>query len=152
MYKYKQTTDVGDLVIWTSKSSASIIANKPYQVISTGTTLVGVKDESNTTSQYGSVSRKTLFTKPADQAVVGDYMYRITSGPDKFQQYSIIEITKLSDKYLYYDTISSVSHDEVIVIAQAEPEVKYPYFTESKKKGKEYICKVLEKEKYMYFA
>ena len=154
MYKYKQTTDVGDLVIWTSKSSASIIANKPYQVISTGTTLVGVKDESNTTSQYGSVSRKTLFTKPADQAVVGDYMYRVSSGNLNFPQYSIMKITKIDAKSnisnLYYASTSSVSFNEVIVIAQSEPEVKYPYFTESKQKGREYICKVLEKEKYIY--
>ena len=150
MYKYKQTTDVGDLVIWTSNSSASIIANKPYQVISTNTTLVGVKDESNTTSQYGSVSRKTLFTKPADQAVVGDYMYRVSPGNPNFPQYSIMKITKIDAKSnisnLYYASASSVSFNEVIVIAQ----VKYPYFTESKRKGKEYICKILEKEKYTY--
>ena len=153
MYKYKQTTDVGDLVIWTNPS-VRIVANKPYRVISTGTTLVGIKDESTTTSQYGSVSRKTLFTKPADQAVVGDYMYRVSSGNPKFPQYSTMKITKIDAKSnisnLYYASASSVSFNEVIVIAQAEPEVKYPYFTESKEKGKEYICKILEKEKYMY--
>ena len=153
MYKYKQTTDVGDLVIWTNPS-VRIVANKPYRVISTGTTLVGIKDESTTTSQYGSVSRKTLFTKPADQAVVGDYMYRVSSGNPKFPQYSTMKITKIDAKSnisnLYYASASSVSFNEVIVIAQAEPEVKYPYFTESKEKGKEYICKILEKEKYIY--
>ena len=125
MYKYKETTDVGDLVIWTNSSSASIIANKPYLVISTGTTLVGIKDESTTTSQYGSVSRKTLFTKPADQAVVGDYMYRVSSGNPKFPQYSTMKITKIDAKSkisnLYYASTSSVSFNEVIVIAQAEP-------------------------------
>ena len=153
MYKYKQTTDVGDLVIWTNPS-VRIVANKPYRVISTGTTLVEIKDESTTTSQYGSVSRKTLFTKPADQAVVGDYMYRVSSGNLNFPQYSTMKITKIDAKSnisnLYYASASAVSFNEVIVIAQAEPEVKYPYFTESKQKGREYICKVLEKEKYMY--
>ena len=133
MYKYKQTTDVGDLVIWTNPS-ISIIANKPYRVISTRTTLVEIKDESTTTSQYGSVSRKTLFTKPADQAVVGDYMYRVSSGNIRFPQYSIIKITKIDNKSnisnLYYASASSVSFNEVIVIAQAEPEIPYPLFKE----------------------
>ena len=133
MYKYKQTTDVGDLVIWTNPS-IHIIANKPYRVISTGTTLVEIKDESTTTSQYGSVSRKTLFTKPADQAVVGDYMYRVSSGNIRFPQYSIIKITKIDNKSnisnLYYASASSVSFNEVIVIAQAEPEITYPLFKE----------------------
>lgn len=156
MYKYKQTTDVevGDLVLWTSPSSASRVANKPYLVISTDNTLVGIKDENNTTSHCGSVGRKTLFTKPADQAVVGDYMYRVSSGNIKFPQYSVMKITKIDAKSnisnLYYASTSSVSFNEVIIIAQAEPEVKYPYFTESKQKGREYICKVLEKEKYIY--
>ena len=153
MYKYKQTTDVeiGDLVIWTNPSIPSrIIKNKPYRVTDTRGTLVAIQDELGSTICYSNTSRKTLETKPADQAVVGDYMYRITSGPDVFPQHTIIKITKLSGKYLNYNTILSVRHDEVIVIAQAEPEIKYPYFTESKQKGKEYICKVLEKEKYIY--
>lgn len=133
MYKYKQTTNVGDLVIWTNPS-VRIVANKPYRVISTGTTLVGIKDESTTTSQYDSVSRKTLFTKPADQAVVGDYMYRVSSGNPKFPQYSTMKITKIDAKSnicnLYYASTSSVSFNEVIVIAQAEPEITYPLFKE----------------------
>ena len=133
MYKYKQTTNVGDLVIWTNPS-VRIVANKPHRVISTGTTLVEIKDESNTTSQYGSVSRKTLFTKPADQAVVGDYMYRVSSGNPKFPQYSTMKITKIDAKSnisnLYYASTSSVSFNEVIVIAQAEPEITYPLFKE----------------------
>ena len=152
MYKYKQTTDVeiGDLVIWTNPSSTNRIANKPYRVISTDNTLVGIKDENNNTSYYGSISRKTLQTKPADQAVVGDYMYRITSGPVQFPQNTVIKITELYSDSLEYADGFGVDFDEVIVIAQAEPEVKYPYFTESKQKGREYICKILEKEKYIY--
>lgn len=124
MYKYKQTTDVGDLVLWTNPSSASRIANKPYLVISTDSTLVGIKDENNTTSHYGSVSRKTLFTKPASEAVVGDYMYRITSGSGTFPQHSVIKITRISNNRLGYSEELGVDFDEVIVIAQ----VKYPLF------------------------
>ena len=152
MYKYKTTTDVeiGDLVIWTNPSSTSRIANKPYRVISTDNTLVGIKDENNNTSYYGSISRKTLQTKPASEAVVGDYMYRITSGPVQFPQNTVIKITELYSDSLEYADGFGVDFDEVIVIAQAEPEVKYPYFTESKQKGREYICKVLAEDSYTY--
>ena len=153
MYKYKQTTDieVGDLVVWTDPSSPSrILKNKPYRVTSTSGTIVAVQDELGSTSCYGSVSRKTLFTKPAEQAAVGDYMYRITSGSNAFPQHSVIKITQLSLYGLDYADGYGVGFDEVIVIAQAEPEVKYPYFTESKGKGREYICKVLDENLYMY--
>lgn len=152
-YKYKQTTDVeiGDLVVWTDPSSPSrILKNKPYRVTSTSGTIVAVQDELGSTSCYGSVSRKTLQTKPADQAVVGDYMYRITSGSNTFPQHSVIKITQLSLYGLDYADGYGVGFYEVIVVAQAEPEVKYPYFTESKGKGREYICKVLDENSYMY--
>lgn len=158
MYKYKETTDVevGDLVIWTNPANPSrIIKNKPYRVTGTSGTLVAIQDELGSTILYSNTSRKTLETKPASEAVVGDYMYRITSGTSLFSYHSVIKITEVNaDKTslynLYYASASCVSFHEVIVIAQAEPEIKYPYFTESKHKGKEYICKILEKEKYMY--
>ena len=154
MYKYKQTTDVevGDLVVWTDPSSPSrILKNKPYRVTSTSGTMVAVQDELGSTSCYGNVRRKTLQTKPADQAVIGDYMYRITSGANTlFPKHTVIKITQLSLYGLDYADGYGVGFDEVIVIAQAEPEVKYPYFTESKGKGREYICKVLDENSYMY--
>ena len=81
-------------------------------------------------------------------------MYRVSSGNPRFPQYSIMKITKIDAKSnisnLYYASASSVSFNEVIVIAQEEPEVKYPYFTESKQKGREYICKVLDENSYTY--
>lgn len=138
MYKYKQTTDVevNDLVVWTElpHSVTNRINNKVYKVI--GRTMDNsplVVDETGLEKMYGRAHGfKVLQTKPASEAVVGDYMYRITSGPDKFPQYSIIKITKIDDKSnisnLYYTSTSSVSFNEVIVIAQAEPEVKYPLF------------------------
>ena len=155
MYKYKQTTDVeiGDLVVWTDIPINNYLTkNKVYQVINLALdNNPCVRNNEGKVEWYGKLGGfKVLQTKPASEAVVGDYMYRITSGPDVFPQHSVIKITKLDGKYLYYDTILSVRHDEVIVIAQAETEVKYPYFTESKQKGREYICKILEKEKYIY--
>ena len=123
MYKYKQTTDVevGDLVVWTNPASCSTIANKPYKVISTDNTLVRIKDENNNTRYYGNVSRKTLFTKPADQAVVGDYMYRVSSGGTKFPQHSVMKIKEVHRDVLDYAKGFGVQFCEVIVIAQADP-------------------------------
>lgn len=136
MYKYKQTTDVevGDLVVWTDPSSPSrILKNKPYRVTSTSGTIVAVQDELGSTSCYGSVSRKTLFTKPAEQAAVGDYMYRITSGSNAFPQHSVIKITRTGNSRIGYFKDHGVYFEEVIIIAQAEPEVKYPIFKQWKK-------------------
>lgn len=127
MYKYKQTTnvEVNDLVVWTKipPSVTNRINNKVYKVIGESAEHGPlILNEHGKEQLYARrFGFKVLQTKPASEAVVGDYMYRITSGPDKFQQYSIIKITKLSNKYLYYDTCLSVRHDEVIVIAQADP-------------------------------
>lgn len=141
MYKYKQTTDVeiGDLVVWTElpPSVTNRINNKLYKVI--GKTISNspiIVDETGSEKMYGRAHGfKVLQTKPADQAVAGDYMYRITSGPDTFPQHTIIKITRITPNYLYYKVGQSVLHDEVIVIAQAEPEVKYPLFKEDVKLG-----------------
>ena len=161
MYKYKQTTDVeiGDLVVWTEllPNNPYATKNKVYQVIAISSNNNPIILD-NTTKQKElgkGFGFKVLQTKPASEAVVGDYMYRTSYGSLNFPQHSVIKITEVNaDKTslynLYYASASCVSFHEVIVIAQAEPEIKYPYFTESKHKGKEYICKILEKEKYIY--
>ena len=160
MYKYKQTTDVeiGDLVVWTESENpfGLLTKNKVYQVTKRvdQDTVYVINDMGAEHWYCKALGFKVLQTKPAKQAVVGDYMYRVSSGNIRFTQYSSIKITKIDNKSnisnLYYASTSSVSFNEVIVIAQAEPEVKYPYFTESKQKGREYICKVLAEDSYTY--
>ena len=143
MYKYKQTTDVeiDDLVMWTEMptSITNRVNDKVYKVIrKTMHNNPLVVDETGLEKVYGKDHGfKVLQTKPAKQAVVGDYMYRITSGPNAFPQHSVIKITKINAKSdisnLYYASTSSVPFNEVIVIAQAEPEVKYPIFKQWQK-------------------
>ena len=141
MYKYKQTTDVeiGDLVIWTdiSKYHDTLTKDKVYQVTNhpDQNTLNVINDKGNKNSYGKGFGFKVLQTKPASEAVVGDYMYRITSGSDAFPQHTIIKITKIIPKYLYYKAEHSVRHDEVIVIAQAEQTSEYPVFKEDKVLG-----------------
>ena len=154
MYKYKQTTDVevGDLVVWTELPSSvtNRINNKVYRATGKTTTHNPIIiDETGSEKMYGKAHGfKILQTKPADQAVVGDYMYRITFDTSTFPKHSVIKITRTGNERLGYSEELGVALDEVIVIAQAESEVKYPYFIQAK--GSEYICKVLEKEKYTY--
>ena len=138
MYKYKQTTDVevGDLVVWTdiSKYHGTLTKDKFYQVTNhpDQNTLNVINDKGNKNSYGKGFGFKVLQTKPASEAVVGDYMYRITSGSDAFPQRTIIKITKIIPKYLYYKAEHSVRHDEVIVIAEAEQTSEYPVFKEDK--------------------
>ena len=139
MYKYKQTTDVeiGDLVVWTELSPKNPYAtkNKVYQVIAISSNNYPIiLDDTTKQKELGKgFGFKILQTKPADQAVVGDYMYRITCGTSQFPQHSVIKITKEGTKDLYYTSTRSVWHHEVIVIAQADPEVKYPLFKQWRK-------------------
>ena len=141
MYKYKQTTDVevGDLVVWTElpPSITNRINKKIYKV--TGKTTCHspmIVDEIGSEQIYGKAHGfKVLQTKPASEAVVGDYMYRITSGSDAFPQHTIIKIIKITPNYLYYKAGQSVLHDEVIVIAEAEQTSEYPVFKEDKVLG-----------------
>lgn len=142
MYKYKQTTDaeVGDLVLWTEllPNNPHITKNKVYKVLGKiNNSLVTVLSDNNTEINLGKAQGfKVLQTKSASEAVVGDYMYRVSSGNTKFPQYSIMKITKIDAKSnisnLYYTSTSSVSFIKVIVVAQAEPEVKYPLFMQWK--------------------
>lgn len=141
MYKYKQTTDVevGDLVVWTdiSKYHGTLTKDKVYQVTNhpDQNTLNVINDKGNKNSYGKGFGFKVLQTKPASEAVVGDYMYRITSGSDAFPQHTIIKITKIIPNYLYYKAEHSVKHDAVIVIAQAEQTSEYPVFKEDKVLG-----------------
>ena len=138
MYKYKQTLDVevGDLVTWTdiSKYHDTLTKDKFYQVTNhpDQNTLNVINDKGNKNSYGKGFGFKVLQTKPASEAVVGDYMYRITSGSDAFPQHTINKITETMPRYLYYKAGHSVLHNEVIVIAQAESEVKYPLFMQWK--------------------
>ena len=137
MYKYKQTTDVevGDLVVWTdiSKYHGTLTKDKVYQVTNhpDQNTLNVINDKGNKNSYGKGFGFKVLQTKPADQAVVGDYMYRISSATPQFPPHSVIKITEIRSGHLYYKAGHSVLHNEVIVITQAEPEVKYPLFMQS---------------------
>ena len=139
MYKYKQTiyVEVGDLVMWTElpPSVTNRSNNKVYKVIrKTISNSPIIVDETGSEKIYGRAHGfKVLQTKPADQAVVGDYMYRITSGPDTFPQHTVIKITRTNKGRLGYSEELGVDIDEVIVIAQAKPEVKYPIFKQWKK-------------------
>ena len=139
MYKYKQTTDVevGDLVVWTdiSKYHDTLTKDKVYQVTNhpDQNTLNVINDKGNKNSYGKGYGFKVLQTKPEKQAVVGDYMYRLTSGTPKFPQYSVIKITRTGNNRLGYSEELGVDFDEVIVIAQAEPEVKYPLFMQWRK-------------------
>lgn len=141
MYKYKQTTDVevGDLVVWTdiSKYHGTLTKDKVYQVTNhpDQNTLNVINDKGNKNSYGKGFGFKVLQTKPVSEAVVGDYMYRITSGSDAFPQHTIIKITKIMPNYLYYKAGHSVLHDEVIVIAEAEQTSEYPVFKEDKVLG-----------------
>ena len=131
MYKYKETADVevGDLVVWTdiSKYHDTLTKDKVYQVTNhpDQNTLNVINDKGNKNSYGKGFGFKVLQTKSASEAVVGDYMYRVSSGNTKFPQYSIMKITKIDAKSnisnLYYTSTSSVSFIKVIVIAQAEP-------------------------------
>ena len=104
MYKYKQTTDVeiGDLVVWTdiSKYHDTLTKDKVYQVTNhpDQNTLNVINDKGNKNSYGKGFGFKVLQTKPASEAVVGDYMYRITSGSDAFPQHTIIKIIKITLK------------------------------------------------------
>ena len=127
-YKYKQTLDVevGDLVMWTKlpPSITNRVNNKVYKVI-------GESCEHNpiVLNEHGRESLyavgygfKVLQTKPANQAVVGDYMYRISSGSDTFSKHSVIKITRTdNNNRLGYSEELGVDFNEVIVIAQADP-------------------------------
>lgn len=141
MYKYKQTTDVevGDLVVWTdiSKYHGTLTKDKVYQVTNhpDQNTLNVINDKGNKNSYGKGFGFKVLQTKPASEAVVGDCMYRISYGSYAFPQHTIIKITKIIPKYLYYKAEHSVRHDEVIVIAQAEQTSEYPVFKEDKVLG-----------------
>ena len=141
MYKYKQTTDVkvNDLVVWTdiSKYHGTLTKDKVYQVTNhpDQNTLNVINDKGNKNSYGKGFGFKVIQTKPASEAVVGDYMYRITSGSDAFPQHTIIKITKITPNYLYYKAGQSVLHDEVIVIAQTEQTSEYPVFKEDKVLG-----------------
>ena len=92
MYKYKQTTDVeiGDLVVWTESENpfGLLTKNKVYQVTKrVDQDTVYVVNDMNAEHWYcKGHGFKVLQTKPADQAVAGDYMYRISSGSDTFPQ------------------------------------------------------------------
>ncbi len=137
MYKYKQTTDVevGDLVVWTdiSKYHGTLTKDKVYQVTNhpDQNTLNVINDKGNKNSYGKGFGFKVLQTKPASEAVVGDYMYRISSGTERFPQHSVIKITKIDAKSLWYASTKNVYHNEVIVIAQAEPQFTYPLFMQS---------------------
>ena len=141
MYKYKQTTDVevGDLVVWTdiSKYHGTLTKDKVYQVTNhpDQNTLNVINDKGNKNSYGKGFGFKVLQTKPASEAVVGDYMYRITSGTDAFPQHTIIKITETDNRLLYYKPTRSMRDDEVIVIAQAEQTSEYPVFKEDIKLG-----------------
>lgn len=141
MYKYKQTTDVevGDLVVWTdiSKYHGTLTKDKVYQVTNhpDQNTLNVINDKGNKNSYGKGFGFKVLQTKPASEAVVGDCMYRISYGSYAFPQHTIIKITKIIPKYLYYKAEHSVRHDEVIVIAQAEQTSEYPVLKEDKVLG-----------------
>lgn len=141
MYKYKQTTDVevGDLVVWTdiSKYHGTLTKDKVYQVTNhpDQNTLNVINDKGNKNSYGKGFGFKVLQTKPALEAVVGDYMYRITSGTDAFPQHTIIKITETDNRLLYYKPTRSMRDDEVIVIAQAEQTSEYPVFKEDIKLG-----------------
>ena len=141
MYKYKQTTDVevGDLVVWTdiSKYHGTLTKDKVYQITNhpDKNTLNVINDKGNKNSYGKGFGFKVLQTKPASEAVVGDYMYRITSGSDAFPQRTIIKITNIMPNYLYYKAGHSVLHNEVIVIAEAEQTSEYPVFKEDKVLG-----------------
>lgn len=111
------------------------INDKVYKVI--GKTLNHnplIVDETGSNKMYGTGHGfKVLQTKPASEAVVGDYMYRISSGTRTFPQHSVIKIINMDTKSLYYAYNLSVMHSEVIIIAQAEKnkqekEESYPYF------------------------
>ena len=141
MYKYKQTTDVeiGDLVVWTESENpfGLLTKNKVYQVTKRvdQDTVYVINDMGAEHWYCKALGFKVLQTKPASEAVVGDYMYRITSGPVQFPQNTVIKITELYSDSLEYADGFGVDFDEVIVIAQAqaEPEVKYPIFKQWKK-------------------
>lgn len=136
MYKYKQTTDVeiGDLVVWTdiSKYHDTLTKDKFYQVTNhpDQNTLNVINDKGNKNSYGKGFGFKVIQTKPASEAIVGDYMYRITSGSYAFPQHTIIKITEIIPRYLYYKAGHSVLNNEVIVIAQAEQTSNYPVFKE----------------------
>ena len=141
MYKYKQTIDVevNDLVVWTElpPSVTNRINNKVYKVIRrTMHNNPVVVDETGLEKVYGKDhSFKILQTKPASEAVVGDYMYRISSGSGTFPQHSVVKITRTSNERLGYSEELGVDFYEVIVIAQAEQTSEYPVFKEDKVLG-----------------
>lgn len=141
MYKYKQTTDVevGDLVVWTdiSKYHGTLTKDKFYQVTNhpDQNTLNVINDKGNKNSYGKGFGFKVLQTKPAWEAIVGDYMYRISSGSGTFPQHSVVKITRTSNERLGYSEELGVDFYEVIVIAQAEQTSEYPVFKEDKVLG-----------------
>lgn len=138
MYKYKQTTDVevGDLVVWTdiSKYHDTLTKDKFYQVTNhpDQNTLNVINDKGNKNSYGKGFGFKVLQTKPASEAIVGDYMYRIAFDTSTFPKHSVVKITRTGNKRLGYSEELGVDFHEVIVIAQAESEVKYPLFMQWK--------------------
>lgn len=138
MYKYKDTKDAytNDLVMWTDlpEGISNRIPYKVYLVKRKAGSLVEILDENNKLQLYGKFHGfKVLQTKPAAKAVIGDYMYRISSGTLAFPHHTVIKITEVDAELLWYTSTNDVHHDEVIVIAQAEEnkqekEKSYPYF------------------------
>ena len=141
MYKYKQTTDVevGDLVVWTEllPNNPYITKNKVYKVLGKiNKSLVTVLSDNNTAINLGKAQGfKVIQTKPASEAIVGDYMYRISSGSGTFPQHSVVKITRTSNERLGYSEELGADFYEVIVIAQAEQTSEYPVFKEDKVLG-----------------
>ena len=141
MYKYKQTTDVeiGDLVVWTEllPNNPYITKNKVYKVLGKiNKSLVTVLSDNNTAINLGKAQGfKVIQTKPASEAIVGDYMYRITSGSSTFQQHLVVKITRTGNERLGYSEELGVDFYEVIVIAQTEQTSEYPVFKEDKVLG-----------------
>lgn len=141
MYKYKNTTDVevGDLVMWTKlpHTISNRLNNKVYKV--TGESCDHnpiILNEHGKESLYAvGYGFKVLQTKPASEAVVGDYMYRMSHGTDTFPQHSVIKITRTDINRLSYSEEFGVDFYEVIVIAQAEQTSQYPVFKEDRVLG-----------------
>ena len=136
MYKYKETTDVeiGDLVVWTEllPNNPYITKDKVYQAIDKiNNNLVTVLSDNNTEVTLGKAQGfKVIQTKPASEAVVGDYMYRTGYDTDIFPQHSVVKITRIGNERLGFSEELGVDFYEVIVIAQAEQTSEYPVFKE----------------------
>lgn len=125
MYKYvDKKVEVGDVVLWTSDVPLiphDLTKDEPYLVIHVSSDKVKVIDNlGNETELVDNISRKIIKTKSGEEAKTGDTC--ISTKKDIFEFGSIIEISDVSESFIYWaDNKCSNDKSLCVVLEKEEP-------------------------------